>query len=136
MGQLRIPLTPRVSEELHRVIEETNPTSFVFYGERGKDRPMGERAIERGLYAAFRTIGITDTERRRRRLSFHSWRHFLNTALRSRVLADSKLRLITGHRSEAMSDRYTHYSAADYLEVVELQEEILSSGIVGSVALS
>lgn len=136
-GSVRdIPLAPRVYEELDEVIKETAPTSFVFYGEHGKDRPMGERAIERGLYAALRTIGIPDTERRRRRLSFHSWRHFLNTALRSRGLADSKLRLITGHHSEAMSNLYTHYNASDFNEVVRLQEALLGDVNARKVALA
>jgi integrase len=130
-GSVRdVPIAPRVYEELDEVIRETVPTSFVFYGEIGKDRPMGERAIETGLYAALRTIGITETERRRRHLSFHSWRHFLNTALRSRGLPDSKLRLITGHRSEAMSNLYTHYNAMDFREVVELQEAVLQNPAV------
>jgi integrase len=117
-------------------MRETAPISFVFYGENGKDRPMGERSIERCLYAALRTIGITETERRRRHLSFHSWRHFLNTTLRSRGLADSKLRLITGHRSEAMSNLYTHYNASDFSEVVELQEVLLKGADDGVVTLT
>jgi len=49
-------------------------------------------------------------------------------------LPDSKLRLITGHRSEAMSDRYTHYHANDFNEVVVLQEEILENSKVGGVS--
>ena len=132
-GSVRdIPFAPRVYRELQKVVEQTAPTSFVFYGEQGKDHPMGERAIERGLYAALRTIGITETERRRRHLSFHSWRHFLNTALRSCGLADSKLRLITGHRSETMSNLYTRYNASDFNEVVGLQEALLSNEVISS----
>jgi integrase len=120
-----IPITSKVSGELECLIVETQPTSIVFYGEHSKDRPLGPGAISKELYEAMKRIGITEAERRRRRLSFHGWRHWLNTALRSRGLPDSKLRQITGHSSEAMSDRYTHYDANDFHEVIVLQEEII-----------
>ena len=125
-----IPIASTIFARLTELIASADSDAFVFRGSDRQNMPLGKHSIEDGLYEAMRTIGIGDRERRDRRLSFHGWRHWLNTALRSRGLPDSKLRLITGHRSEAMSDRYTHYQTSDLSEVVELQ-----NGLVGEPTL-
>ena len=55
----------------------------------------------------------------------HSHRHFFDTRLRTRV-ADEKLRRVTGNRSVAMSNRYTHFQLADFDDVLRVQEELLA----------
>lgn len=125
-GSVRsIPIAPLIYSNLEGLMAAMQPTSFLFYGEHGKDRPLGTQAIAHALYDAMKSIGISEVDRRQRHLSFHGWRHWLNTALRSRGLPDSKLRLITGHRSDEMSDRYTHFNARDFGEVFEFQKKVL-----------
>jgi integrase len=126
-SQRSVPIGCRVRVALERVISETRPRTFLFYGEKSTDRPMSARPIENWLYEAMSRIGISPSERRARNLTFHSWRHWLNTALRSRGLADHKLRMITGHRTQTMSDHYTHYNASDFGEVMQLQESLFDS---------
>jgi len=125
-----IPIAATIFTRLTELVAGADSDAFVFRGSDRQNTPLGKHSIEDALYEAMKAIGINDKERRDRRLSFHGWRHWLNTALRSRGLPDSKLRLITGHRSEAMSDRYTHYQASDLSEVVELQ-----NGLVGNLTL-
>lgn len=79
--------------------------TFVFYGDR-RDVPVAKRAVESAYNAALAGAGIPDAERRRRRLGFHAWRHWYNSMLRGQ-LPDHALRQLTGHRTEAMTDRYT-----------------------------
>ena len=133
-GSVRsVPISQTIQRALERVVAATHPQTFVFYGEKGTDRPIGARAVENWLYEAMDRAGISPAERRDRNLTFHSWRHRLNTVLRSRGLADHKLRMITGHRTQAMSDHYTHYQASDFPEVIQLQNTLLNEVIADVV---
>ena len=71
---------------------------------------------------AFERIGISPEERKNRNITFHSWRHFFNTYFRGRI-HDSKLQNLTGHRTDTMTDHYTHFSIEDFRDVMEIQEE-------------
>jgi integrase len=115
------PICDRVAEALSKVIAEYRPSSLVFYGAE-PDTPMSKSCIEGHLYRALEAVGIPEVERRKRGITFHSHRHFLNTLLRSRGVPGSKIRQITGHRTPQMSDWYTHYRADDFREVVAAQE--------------
>jgi len=116
-----VPVSDRVARALGRVIRETRPRALVFFGDV-PDRPMSKSCIEKNLYRALEAVGIPELERRRRGITFHSHRHFLNTLLRSRGVPGSKVRRITGHRTPSMSDWYTSFSRHDYQEVVTAQE--------------
>jgi integrase len=116
-----VPISPKVHTVLERVIQETEPQSLFFYGRAGKDTPMSKSVIEGHLSRAMSAIGIPPGEQRKRSLTFHGWRHFLNTVLCSNGVADAKTRRITGHRTESMTSWYTHWKALDISEVVETQ---------------
>ena len=75
------------------------------------------------LYAALGAIGIDEEERKARAIIFHSWRHFLNSVSRGRV-PDEKLRIMTGHRTEEMTEHYTHLLEEDYTEIRKVQEDV------------
>jgi integrase len=79
---------------------------FIFWGtEPGK--PMFLRAFLYDLRKAMCDIGISIEEQKRRNLTFHSWRHYYNSALRGTV-PDETLRKFVGHESEEMTDNYDH----------------------------
>lgn len=120
-----VPISPKVSAILFKVIEETQPTGLVFYGRGDMDTPMSKGVIEHHLKQALCTIGIPVAEQERRHLTFHAWRHFLNSMLRSHGVADVKTRRVTGHRTEAMTDWYTDWKALDLSEVVSIQTALL-----------
>ncbi|MDR0909023.1 MAG: site-specific integrase, partial [Spirochaetaceae bacterium] len=75
---------------------------------------------------------MDEAERRRRKLTPHAWRHFLNTMLRSNGVSDAKIQTITGHSSAAMTDYYTDFRVDDLQEVKGVQSILLG----GSTALS
>lgn len=101
-----IPLGRGIGEGLFRLVQ-TNPwgNSFVFYGYT-RDRPLSKTKIEEAFIEAVHGIGISEEERRRRRLSFHAWRHWYNTMTRGKV-PDHLLRRITRHKTAEMTERYT-----------------------------
>jgi integrase len=61
-----------------------------------------------------------------REILVHSLRHTYNTRMRAR-LADGVLRELTGHKSEAMTDRYDHAELVDRLKKLQPQRKRIDS---------
>lgn len=101
-----VPVPPLLEKAL-RELAAANPygDGFVFWGDRVGAPPSGE-IIGRHFHEMLAAIGITGEEQKRRVLTFHAWRHWFNTHMRP-LIPDYQLRLLTGHTSEAMTDRYT-----------------------------
>jgi integrase len=113
-GKSRIvPLSIKAAEYLASLTMRP----FLFGGER----PLSKIHFRQVLYRAMERIGISEDDRRRRNLCFHSWRHLYNTALRGRI-PDAKLRALTGHQTEEMTERYTHFRPEDFTDVHETLE--------------
>ena len=75
---------------------------------------------------ALKNIGISYEEKLKRNLSFHAWRHFLNTLLLTSNVGLSKVQKVTGHKSLKMTDHYTHFDTKQFTEVVEVQNNLLT----------
>lgn len=126
-GSIRdIPITRPVYEALHQVIMTTRPQSIVFYSERDLEKPMAKSFIEKHLYNALDKIGIDDEKRKERNLTFHSHRHTLNTLLRTAGVPDSKIRMMTGHRQQSMTELYTHFRRDDFKEIAEATYSLIN----------
>jgi integrase len=93
---------------------------YVFSFTLGRTPATGARVTD-ALYRAYENIGIDEEERLRRGLVFHSWQRFANTYLRSRGLPDAKVRQLTRHESESMTDHYTNWNAEDFSDVAKEQ---------------
>jgi len=122
-----IPIPSRTSECLKQLMDISpfqDPEDFVFWGEK-KGKPISDSAIRRSLYRALFEIGISEGEREKRELSFHTWRHTFNSLMRGKI-HDSKLQRITGHKTQEMTEHYTHFNIEDFRDVRERQEEYFS----------
>ena len=119
-----LPITPMIYEALQEVINSTGATQLVFYGKL-YNSPMSKSWIEKKLYRAMAMIGIDEESRVKRNLVFHSLRHTTNTILRSAGVTDSKVRMITGHRQESMTERYTHFRLENYQEISAVQQTMV-----------
>ena len=75
-----------------------------------------------GKYKALENIGISSEARKERNITFHSWRHFYNSLMRGKI-HDAKLRQLTGHKTLAMTDHYTHFNINDFKDVLSIQEQ-------------
>jgi integrase len=71
---------------------------------------MGSYAIHDSFYRALAAKGIKEEEREKRNITFHSWRHFLNSQLLVNGVNEAKTRKITGHSTAAMTLSITHTS--------------------------
>jgi integrase len=117
-----IPIPSLIRFELQKLID-INGQGYLF-SENGGERPIERRRVLRSLYEAFEKIGISDDERRRRNITFHGWRHFFNTTLRLANIADSKVQSVTGHQTQSMTEKYTHYKTAELSEIRRVQEDL------------
>lgn len=103
-----LPIPDRFAGVLLKLIK-ANPwkNDFVFYGSL-RDKPMHARGVSEAYREAIHAMGISEEERIRRRLTFHSWRHWYNSMIRAQgKLPDYALRQLTRHRAESMTERYT-----------------------------
>jgi integrase len=113
----------RVQAELARLVELNpwgNPDSYVFFSTM-PDKPIEAKIITRELYRALRTIGISEGERVRRNLTFHSWRHLFNSILVNARVPSEKIRSVTGHVTPEMTAHYFKLSADGYEDIRAIQ---------------
>jgi integrase len=87
--------------------------------------PMSTDAIRDSFYRAMAVKGITEEERRERNITFHSWRHFLNSQLLANGINESKTRKIIGHSTAEMTKRYAHFLVNDFADVLQITEKLL-----------
>jgi integrase len=127
-GSIRDVAIPEfTAAALNRLIQDFTPETIVFYSLDDQTKPMTKSHIEKAFYRTLERAGIGPEERRARNLVFHSWRHTLNTILRSEGISDAKIQKITGHRSDAMTANYTHFRADDFREVSSLTGRLLEA---------
>ena len=119
-----VPVPARLAASL-RELAAANPwgNAFVFYGSRG-DIPIGKRTVSEAFNTAVRGAGIPEPERRRRRLTFHSWRHWYVATIRG-AIPDHALQALTRHQSERMLDRYSSVTEEQRRAVTELADTLL-----------
>jgi integrase len=119
-----IPLHRVVEEDLRRLIK-ANGEGFVFVKKPRDTKPIGRTTVIESFRKALNVIKISETERKRRNLTFHSWRHFFNTTLLNANVADTKVMAVTGHVTEKMKEHYTHFDTTGFVEVTEVQESLM-----------
>jgi hypothetical protein len=103
---------------------ECNGRGFLFSLDEGAT-PVSRMLIYKKFHKALVKIGISKAEIQRRGLSIHSWRHFFNTTLQMANVALSKVQSVMGHKSDRMTEWYTHYDAKEFSEVRNVQETLL-----------
>ena len=119
----QVPIPPELQIELNklRVLEKGQ----YLFSTKGGEKPVSPKALNNALRSALTEIGISKDEQVKRNLSFHGWRHFFNTTMRTNNISDSKLQKLTGHKTKQMTEHYTHYKADDFQDVQKIQAKIL-----------
>ena len=94
----------------HELLElaQTNPhgNGFIFYSDTKPDKPVRDTDIRKWFNRELGRIGISEEERKARKIRFHSLRHYYVTELRNAELEDEQIKLLTGHSDRKMLDRY------------------------------
>lgn len=119
-------LTPMVQTALRALIDSNpwgSPDSFIFYS-TAPDKPLDNKVVWKGFTRALRGIGIDEAQRRRRNITFHSWRHFFNSLLINARIPLQKVQSLTGHSTLEMSQHYYHLD--DMTDVMHAVEGVFS----------
>jgi integrase len=107
-----------------RKLTAINGAGYVFSTDGGAT-PISRYVFNLVLAAELERIGIDVEEKKRRNLTPHAWRHFFNTTLRVNNVTDAKVRSVTGHVTEDMTEHYTHFNTREFSEVRTVQETLL-----------
>ena len=127
-GDIRdIPIPMELYEELRVmvIIHNSDPKAYLF--SYGGQRPVDNKTIDDMLYRTLDRMGISREECRRRGITFHAWRHWLNTLLVSQNISDRKTRSLTGHTTEESTRRYTDFGVHDYSDVAAVQAAVFNT---------
>jgi integrase/recombinase XerC len=119
-----IPITEYLYNELMKLIT-LNSQGYIF-SDSGGGEPVTRNKVYRETGNAFDRIGINSEERKKRRITVHHWRHFLNTALLMANVSTLKVQKVTGHKSLSMTRHYTHFDSREFTEVLDVQNSLLS----------
>jgi len=119
----KIPLPSAIASALLELYV-VNPwqNGFIFPGYTS-DAPISKRSVRESFNKAIIASEISEEERRRRRLTFHSWRHWYDSYLRGQV-PDHVIQGLTGHKSDRMMERYSHVTDEQRRAVAELGEKL------------
>jgi integrase len=120
-----IPLTGELIGDLRKLMK-VNGEGYLF-SLTGGDKPVTIRHIYNGLNRALKRMGLTDEAIKERGLNVHAWRHFCNTELLNAGIPVKKVQAVTRHKSEQMTDRYSHFNPLEFVEVTNLQAELLKA---------
>lgn len=118
-----IPLPDDLIRDLNK-LAKVNPDGFIF-SEDGGETPITRRRVYLGLQRACKNIGISEDEMKKRGINVHAWRHFCNTELLKGGLTVKKVQAVTGHKTEGMTDNYTHFDPTEFTEVTRIQKMLL-----------
>ena len=105
-------------------LRQIAPADGYVFSVNGGLTPIHSNRIAEFFADALGRAGISNEERRKRQISFHSWRHFFNSLCRRSGVPDPLLRKWTGHRTEQMTELYSHFTAGDFGEIVKVQESL------------
>lgn len=121
-----VPIPDKVAAALAELIKK-NPHSgnnrFVFYSYR-PDRPVDPDGFNENLKKRLEQVGISEKKRTARNLSFHSWRHGLNTLLINQRVPLQSIQAVTGHLSDRMTEHYYHVQGGDLSGIRQIQDTI------------
>jgi integrase len=109
--------------KLLKKLIEKNGKGYVFSLDGG-GKPVCRKYFYDEFHRALKKIGIDQKEITRRGLSIHSWRHFLNTELQAQGLSLQQVQAVTGHKSDRMTEWYSHFDARQLSNVMEAQAVI------------
>ena len=118
-----VPITAEIYRYLYAAWQshpnDENDFIFSFDGKK----PMNEGRARAAFYKAMEKIGISEAERQRRGITFHSWRHKFTTDCVRSNMHPEKIMALTGHHSMEMLSRYTDLNAEQDIasQINELQ---------------
>jgi integrase len=118
-----IPLPDDMIKDLEE-LKAMNGDGFVFSLDGGTT-PVCRKTMYQDYHRALGNIGISDDEIADRHLHLHGWRHFFNTELLKGGLTIPQTQAVTGHKSDRMTEWYSHFDPNEFIQARKVQENLL-----------
>lgn len=116
-----------ITQEMYSKILTLAPDEGYIFSLDDGNTPVSPDFITDSFYKQMRkALGITEKERKKRKLTFHSWRHFMNTRLIAAGIQGEVTRAIIGHEDESMTHHYLHLTTTDMERVMDVQRKLLA----------
>lgn len=119
-----VPLSATVTETINSLkpFFSTLPNDFVIPSLTAHNKPISEGILRNGLRQVLTSIGIAESEQKRRNLTLHGLRHSFVTFARLAGIPDMEVQAMAGHKSIAMMERYSH--AAQVIDFTEARAKL------------
>lgn len=113
-----VPISDETYKLICDVMKDQTSGTFVFSTSNGK-KPVNRSDMSKYLYYAMEQMGISKEIRTKRFLSFHSWRHYVNSLLINSGVPTSIVQSIIGHvNDDVMTAHYTHVSLEEQKSII------------------
>lgn len=113
-----------INKQLYLLLQKYAPPLGGLLFSLNGIKPVKPDYIRDRLRKRMEELGIYYVKNKNKKLTFHSFRHFLNTRLIAGNISDVKIRAVIGHEDEEMTEHYAHLSAEDMEEIRKLQTAI------------
>jgi integrase len=122
----KVPISQEVLDLLNQYCPPMGGLLFSLDGEK----PISDTTVRYNLIKEMDEINkekeslFFDFDNKEEPLTFHSFRHFLNTRLLAAGMPKSKIQAIIGHESDKMTEHYAHLEVKDLEIFKELQKSL------------
>lgn len=126
-GPVVIP--SKVAKALREVMENSpyKMDDDLVFAAHAADKPYSKTVFLLQYKSSLTKIGIPTEQIKERNLTFHSWRHGLNSLMRGRAgIGDEMVRRMMRHKTPEMTNRYDHVSPELLAPIQEAQEMIFN----------
>lgn len=114
-----VPITKRMHTLLSALMKGRKDDELVF--SLDGNTPCEDRRFSGPLKEAMEKAGIVPGERK---LTFHSFRHFMNTQVVAAGVSGEIVRNVIGHESEKMTDHYLHLEDSELGAIRSVQIDL------------
>ena len=115
------------SELASSLIANASSSGVILPSSENSKEYISVPTLRNVFYDLLESIGISEEERKRRNITFHSLRHTFSTIGRDENISQEDRMLVLGHKSERVNDRYTHETDNALKRVSVLTEAIWRS---------
>ena len=108
-----------INREIHQLIQKINSGGLYVFSFDG-DNPVANTYFEKWLKKKMDELHMEPKPGTL--LSFHSFRHYLNSRLVAAGIQGDKIRAVIGHETEDMTEHYSHLEPEDLKQVLSVQD--------------
>jgi integrase len=114
-------ITTELAKEFKEYREQSpcnEDTDYVFPSTINGKKPLDAKRLDAVFHKALESIGITEDERKTRRITFHNLRHRLITILHEQGVSPLTIRAMVGHSDDRIEYCYYHGRGEEVIPIL------------------